>query len=661
VLICAIMLVSITSVIAWNPNPTYDPFEVLWNAVNATTTSWTDGLGKVTTNVSVGIGTDNPEAELHLEGNAKVSPKFLPNHTAEYSNGTFEVTDVFVLGDYAYVCDFGNLKIFDVSNASNPLLVSITAAGCMDLFVAGGYAYLAEGSANFLIYDVTDPAAPTQIGEYYDEGAMSVHVLGKYAYVGDSQGLSILDVSNPQSPQLVGQHYAEGGFTDVYVVGRYAYAVANYYPTGFQIIDVLNVGSPVGVGNYTQPFYDMTSVYVSGQYAYVTAYLRGLLILDISNPQSPTLAGYYNSSTGESYDVFVSGDYALFADGTNGFYIINVSDKQNLDVAYTYDTPGENESMGVYLSGENAYVADHYALQIFQVFPGGNLEAKAVHAESFNLDNIVINKDAYIGDSLIVGNYLGVGLGGLSVLGTANLRNMLVQGNVSIGTAPGDSRLSVGGDNEPTAAIYGSGISYGVYGRGSTGVSGWGDYLGVYGLGDMYGLYGSSNNYGVCGGGDYGVLGRGSQIGVAGIADWAYTPIVPSKVGVYGAYNQNNYGYLGGNGTGVFGNGTQYGGYFVGKVNVEGDLVLKGQLIATNGLNVNGKIIVNDIGLLQTTNLDSDNFDVQKGYLILGTMGTNSCNNVCANHSLSCYDAFTISGGPATCSDTALARYCWCT
>jgi hypothetical protein len=67
VLIAVFIVISVCSVYAWDPNPVYNPFEVIWNKLNNVSTSWIEGDGKVTTDKNVGIGTESPGAKLDVE------------------------------------------------------------------------------------------------------------------------------------------------------------------------------------------------------------------------------------------------------------------------------------------------------------------------------------------------------------------------------------------------------------------------------------------------------------------------------------------------------------------------------------------------------------------------------------------------------------------
>jgi hypothetical protein len=77
------------------------------------------------------------------------------------------------------------------------------------------------------------------------------------------------------------------------------------------------------------------------------------------------LAGSYDTP-GYSVGVYVSGDCAYVADQTSGLQVINITDPAHPSLAGSYDTPGV--AFGVYVSGDCAYVADDTSgLQVINI------------------------------------------------------------------------------------------------------------------------------------------------------------------------------------------------------------------------------------------------------------------------------------------------------
>ena len=158
-----------------------------------------------------------------------------------------------VVGDYAYVVSGRDraLTIFDISTPATPAHVGEihgTEAGapyymddayCVD--VVGDYAYVtAYCDAALTIFDISDPANPSHVGEIhgtgapnYLQGAQYLHVVGDYAYVTayEDKALVIFDISDPTNPKIIGEIHGGGPpyylawASGVEAVGGYVYVV----------------------------------------------------------------------------------------------------------------------------------------------------------------------------------------------------------------------------------------------------------------------------------------------------------------------------------------------------------------------------------------------------------------------------------------------------
>ena len=164
------------------------------------------------------------------------------NPSAPFEVGSYDTPGyaygVAVAGSYAYVADSdAGLRVVDVSNPASPFEVGsydtpgyawasplpaptptwrtgrrpaggrrlqpliavrgrlLRHAGVrLGVAVAGSYAYVADRDAGLRVVDVSNPAAPFEVGSYDTPGyAYGVAVAGAYAYVADGEaGLEIL-------------------------------------------------------------------------------------------------------------------------------------------------------------------------------------------------------------------------------------------------------------------------------------------------------------------------------------------------------------------------------------------------------------------------------------------------------------------------------------
>ncbi len=93
-------------------------------------------------------------------------------------------------GTHAYVGVGPRLVVLDIADPAHPALLGRTGVlgGVVrDIVLAGGYAYVAAGSAGLIVIDVSNPAAPVQVGAVDTAGdARGVALAGTHAYVADA-------------------------------------------------------------------------------------------------------------------------------------------------------------------------------------------------------------------------------------------------------------------------------------------------------------------------------------------------------------------------------------------------------------------------------------------------------------------------------------------
>lgn len=115
-------------------------------------------------------------------------------------------TGIALQGGYGYVSNWiAGLQVLDLAAPGNPILIgALDLPGyAKDIAASGHTAYVAAGPAGLAIVDVSNPAAP-QLAAVFDlEDAKDVAVAGGYAYVADGSALRVLDVSDPQHPAYV--------------------------------------------------------------------------------------------------------------------------------------------------------------------------------------------------------------------------------------------------------------------------------------------------------------------------------------------------------------------------------------------------------------------------------------------------------------------------
>jgi len=217
-----------------------------------------------------------------------------------------------------------------------------------DIEIVDGLAYVVgysgpDGPPTLRILDLSDPAAPVEIGSLYTRvGSRDVEVVDGLAYIAEGWTLPgavrIIDVSDPTLPVEVGAFPAQCHPADVEVVGNYAYLADQ--PTNswvpecdwsieskFRVIDVSNPAAPIQVSERGLDWpADIEAaegvVYAAGRYSH-----SELESIDVSDPAQPALifADRYPLSPLRS-SVEVVGDRMYIGDGVGSFYVYDVSD-----------------------------------------------------------------------------------------------------------------------------------------------------------------------------------------------------------------------------------------------------------------------------------------------------------------------------------------------
>jgi hypothetical protein len=322
------------------------------------------------------------------------------------------VRDVEVVGETAYIAN-GELgiRVLDVSNPAAPVEIGALdtpgeMVGAIVIEVVGEIAYLADYEAGLRVIDISDPTAPVELGAANTPGnARDVTVAGEIAYVATgASGLRIIDVSNPAAPVEIGSFLTPGQITDVCVVDGLAYVVDSYF--GLRIVDVSNPTAPFEAGSLETLLFPV-SVSVADEVAYVSIrdyrarpgrpYQSGLRIVDVSDPTSPV---ELSRTLGLSTESVIVGGTAYFLDGAFGLRVIDVTDPE---------TPVERGAINtlalssrIEIAGGLAYVANQYSgLWVIDI---SNLdtpaEIGALDSPGEALDVDVAGTVAYLADRL---------------------------------------------------------------------------------------------------------------------------------------------------------------------------------------------------------------------------------------------------------------------
>jgi choice-of-anchor B domain-containing protein len=277
------------------------------------------------------------------------------------TEGCWGYVDSATSREYALICAQTRLEVWNVTDPYNPVLATSVPATGTDLKQVRTHSSYAlavnQNSVGLQVIELTVPENAATIASYRttsdDGGAHTVHIDGRYAYLGmngnSPYSWRIIDISNLLAPVQVGEYmtsqpsgsyrqshdgYAKGdtayvaflssGFSivdirakgyprrisDVLYPGAFTH---NCWPTEdhrhlfttdevanghLRIWDIRDAANPVQVAEWKPPGIPsiIHNVQVKGIYAYISYYSDGVVILDVEDPTQPVEVGHYDTA-----------------------------------------------------------------------------------------------------------------------------------------------------------------------------------------------------------------------------------------------------------------------------------------------------------------------------------------------------------------------------
>jgi hypothetical protein len=265
--------------------------------------------------------------------------------------------------EIAYVtCGFGGLRIYNVSDPSNPVLfahvpetAALIATGhstgyAHQLFVQDNIVYIGHGPSGLTMIDVNDPTKPTVLTHFVGGYTWDVHVNGDIVYAVNgwnnlgtpgfmiintnnlgTPGFMIINTTDLNNPQVLSNTQTDGDTTDLEVVGNNAYIVKNI--AELRILDITNPKKGLMVLDITHPSNIKEKHEFKGdveQFGFLSlndgfAYLAtpdGIVVLNVNDPNFPVVGSYKDD--GQPYGVYSRGDYVFVTDQVDGLTILEI-------------------------------------------------------------------------------------------------------------------------------------------------------------------------------------------------------------------------------------------------------------------------------------------------------------------------------------------------
>ena len=340
-----------------------------------TTSDWNAGTFSSTTTSTTG----DSDGAVSLE---EISSYWACTHVQGVYDkvGGANATDVFVVGNYAYLVTLTNSSgaEFFIVNISNPLAPTLTGslelgADINAVYVSGNYAYLAtsDNSNEFRIVNITVPTVPVALSSINlsgNEDAYDITVSGTYAYLGRAnsatQELYLINVGTPAAPTTTGTLEVGGNINGVVLDGSYVYLATGVDAGEFRVVDVSVPATPSSAGTLNLPTtVDANELDISDSYAYVvtadntTAPGGDYYVVDISTPSTPTQTGYLDLGAAAN-TIKMDGTGAMVGTAIDGRSILYVdNDTPSAPVLSTYTNLGADDVNALYWTGSDLYAA----------------------------------------------------------------------------------------------------------------------------------------------------------------------------------------------------------------------------------------------------------------------------------------------------------------
>ncbi len=266
--------------------------------------------------------------------------------------------------DYAYVGTFMYdwMKAWDVTDPSSPVLtdsvqldarrindVKIHASGRIGILTREGASDRRNG---IVILDLSDPARPSIVSEYkrtVPGGVHNVWIEGDlvYAVHNGTSDIHIIDISDPAAPDEVGRwgmpESPSKSLHDVIVQDGYAYL--SYWDDGAVMLDVgagTHGGTPTEpafVSRYKYPIGNTHTAWRAGRYLFVGDEIfpqewdadapieaRGYVhVLDMEDPNNPVEVARYEVPEAGAHNIWVEGDRLYVGYYQAGLRVVDIS------------------------------------------------------------------------------------------------------------------------------------------------------------------------------------------------------------------------------------------------------------------------------------------------------------------------------------------------
>jgi hypothetical protein len=286
--------------------------------------------------------------------------------TFEYLGSTLwtGINDVAISGNYAYCAYYMGFVVLDISDRTNPVLISKIPIGNVNrVKLHNDYAFAAGYGMDLKIIDISNPRQPF-IAATCETGGTCGDVCFKDSLAfaaGINYGLYIVDIARPTQPQTIGTYANIGVNICITRSGDYV-----YMGDGWDYIDVINIANPIApVGILT---YDLSAIprniAIVDTIAYVAADAEGLIALNIANPANLFEIDHFDPIA-TIKNVAIQSNFAFISWEWNGLTVLDISNPANMREYSHFRTKSDIYSIKIY--SDTAYISEGSNLEILNI------------------------------------------------------------------------------------------------------------------------------------------------------------------------------------------------------------------------------------------------------------------------------------------------------
>jgi hypothetical protein len=202
-------------------------------------------------------------------------------------------------------------------------------------------------SAGLTALDLTDPAAPREIGELRLPATVEdVALAGAFVYVAaGTHGLYVVDASGTAGPRLLGELETPGSARRIAVAGPHHVLVADHRE-GLVVVDVSRPDRPAPAARVPTRG-ELVGLALRDGLLATAEGMGGVRLFDVSRPERPLETGLAPRAEG-AQDVAFAGDRLLVAAGRRGLLVYRLDElrRPTLETELAAVAPAEGVAVG---------------------------------------------------------------------------------------------------------------------------------------------------------------------------------------------------------------------------------------------------------------------------------------------------------------------------